>query len=158
MHDEPSGDADDALLEELRSAASTRDPVPSALASAARDAFAWRTVDEELAALTFDSLDDDRPALVRGPAVLQERLLAFSAGHVSVDVQVTPLDGDRVRLIGQIDPPGPGSVQVRSTTGQVVADVDDLGRIDPVGLSGGPVSLRVERAGSTPVATEWIVV
>jgi hypothetical protein len=55
------------LLEELRRIASFVEPVPPETVAAARAAFAWRTIDAELAALVHDSLVDTSAAGLRAP-------------------------------------------------------------------------------------------
>ena len=46
------------LWQELRAAIATADPVPPEVLRAARESFTWRTIDAELAALTYDSVID----------------------------------------------------------------------------------------------------
>src|ERR1700732_817424 len=91
---------DERLLAQLRHLARTADPVPDEVVFAARGSFAWRRVDADLAALTFDSLLDDAGlATVRsGDAV---RLVTFDAGDVSVELEITAR-GPRRRLLGQL--------------------------------------------------------
>ncbi len=99
--DEPGdgvGEFDDSLLEEeLRQAAAILDPVPADLRQLAMDAYALYDMDARLAELTFDSLIDAIP--VRG-AVDVPRMLTFTAGDLSIDVEVTS-EG----LMGQVMPP-----------------------------------------------------
>ena len=79
------------LLAELRVAGLVVDPVPERVTFAAKASLAWRTIDAELAELTYDSvLDDDRLSLVRGATAA--RMLTFSAGELTVDVERVPLD------------------------------------------------------------------
>src|SRR4051794_41920885 len=67
------------LLAELRVAGLVVDPVPERVMFAAKASLSWRTIDAELAELTYDSaLDDDRLSLVRGATAA--RMLTFSAG------------------------------------------------------------------------------
>ncbi len=46
---------DDQLLEVLRDALTTAREVPPGLVAAGKAAYSWRTIDAELAALTYDS-------------------------------------------------------------------------------------------------------
>ena len=141
------GDRDEPELEvELRQAAARFDPVPPALLQAAAGAFSWRTIDAELAELTFDSLvDQDELALVRGPA--QRRLLSFQAGGLAIDLEVTSASSGR-ELVGQLAPPQQASVEIRSGTGVVVIEADELGGPRRAGAV-RPMSLRCrpDRAG-----------
>ncbi len=108
MHDEP----DHARLEEeLRGLAARLEPVPGRLVQAAVDAYAWRTVDADLAELVFDSLaDQDEETLVRGRQ--QERLLSFRTSGLTIEVEVTAAGPSR-RLIGQLVPPQRAEVEIR---------------------------------------------
>jgi hypothetical protein len=154
MHDE----ADDARLEvELRELAARLDPVPDHLVQAAVDAYAWRTVDADLAELVFDSLADrDEAALVRGQQ--PERLLSFRAGDLTIEVEVTAAGSSR-RLIGQLVPPQRADVEVRHLTGVVTLATDEFGRFVADRVPTGPVSLRSGPAPGdvrSPVVTDWI--
>src|SRR5216684_1917643 len=84
MNDEPD---DTELEEELRRVAALVDPVPSVLLRAAVEAFAWRTIDDDLAELVFDSLVDHEATLVRGSQ--DRRLLSFHTGDVCIEIEVT---------------------------------------------------------------------
>lgn len=162
--DDDSQALDHELDDELRRVAALLDPVPDALVRAAEGAFAWRSLDAQLAELAFDSLaDSDRLALVRGGG--EPRLLTFHAGDVTIEVEVVlagaahpPTAGAAHRIIGQVLPPGPARVQVRHPEGVLEVEADELGRFAAEGVSAGPVSLRCEPAGaaSTPAVTEWV--
>jgi hypothetical protein len=152
------GDRDEPELEEeLRQAAARFDPVPPALLQAAAGAFSWRTIDADLAELTFDSLvDQDELALVRGPA--ERRLLSFQAGGLAIDLEVTSVSSSR-DLVGQLAPPQQASVEIRSGTGVIVIEADELGRFRAGPVPSGPMSLRCSPASSGPgpvVVTDWV--
>ena len=85
---------DDGLMEELARAMGQVTEVPDHRREAARAAFSWRTIDEELLALTHDSLEL-ADAAVRG--ALDVRTLGFESDGLSLEVEV---DGDRV--FGQV--------------------------------------------------------
>src|SRR5919112_4603527 len=85
---------DEALREELARAMAQEAAVPDHRREAARAAFTWRTIDEELLALTHDSLDL-ADAAVRG--ALDVRTLGFESDGLSLEIEV---DGDRV--FGQV--------------------------------------------------------
>ncbi len=144
---------DEQLLTELRASLAGVDDVPESVSEAARAAFEWRTIDEELAALSYDSfLDDKELAGVRsggdGP-----RQLTFDAEDVTVEIEV-----ESGRIIGQLVPPQSGEVEVRQPGGSVTVQADELGRFSCDGIGRGPVSLRCITPGATPIITEWIVV
>jgi hypothetical protein len=169
VHDEPddarldeagleeAGPDEERLEEELRELATRLEPVPDRLMQAAVDAYAWRTVDADLAALVFDSLADrDEAALVRGRQ--QERLLSFQASGLSIEIEVTAAGSSR-RLIGQLVPPQRAAVEVRHADEVVTLATDEFGRFVADSLPAGPVSLRcVPAAGENrpPVVTDWV--
>lgn len=148
---------DDRMIEELRALGSRIDPPPQLLTDFARAALGWRTLDAELAELTYDSaVDDTLVATVRG-AVRGPRLLTFDLGEVTVEVEVTA-DGDQRRLIGQVVPMQPARIEVRHSGGVTAVDADELGRFGADGLSAGPVSLRCRLDaddGERVVHTDW---
>jgi hypothetical protein len=154
--DNEGGDEDEAFLGELR-AEGPFDPVPDEMMAAARAAFVWRTLDAELAALTYDSSADDRElAGVRGAATA--RLLTFEAPEMTVEVEATAAGTGR-RLIGQLVPPQRGEVEVRHPGGSTTVQADELGRFWADGVAPGPVSLRCRgRAAGITVVTDWVLV
>jgi hypothetical protein len=138
---------DDELLERMRGLAAVHDPVPADLFTAARNAFALRTLDEELADLLFDSLLDDALVGVRGSTTRQ---LTFGVEDLTIDV-----DLDAGGLIGHLSPSGPATVELQTPDSILDADVDDLGRFFLDQRPAGPFRLRVAVAGKW-VTTEWV--
>ncbi|MGW0210752.1 hypothetical protein ACWDZ8_34950 [Streptomyces sp. NPDC003233] len=140
--------ADSLLEEELRQAAAVLDPVPDTLLQVALDAYVLHDLDARIAELTFDSLVDALP--VRGIPDTP-RMLTFSAGEVTVDVEVTE-DG----LIGQVLPPQSARIEVLGgpRTALPVA-VDTLGRFTSDTPPAGPFALRL-RTGTEVIVTEWL--
>ncbi|MCP9989716.1 hypothetical protein ACWEV9_16985 [Streptomyces albogriseolus] len=146
--DEGPGADEELLEEELRQAASLLDPVPPALLQSAVDAFALRDLEARVAELTFDSLVDAIP--VRGAAAAP-RMLTFSAGEVTLDVEVTE-EG----LIGQVLPPAPARVEI--LTGPrpaTTTTTDDMGRFTATVTPSGPFALRLHTPDEV-VMTEWL--
>lgn len=145
----------DQFTERLRTLASRVDPVPLAVTAAARAAFEWRTVEAELAELTYDSWVDQRElAGVRGGG--DARQLTFEAPGLTVEVEVG--NGAGRRLVGQLVPPHPGSIELRHQGGVLLLAVDELGRFAAQHLPAGPLSLRCSADAVSPVETEWVAV
>jgi hypothetical protein len=143
---------DEQLLTELRSALVDVDPVPDGVTAAARDAFGWRTLDAELAALSYDSLLDDKVlAGVRSDGDAA-RLLTFESPALTVEVEV-----GSGRIIGQLVPPQAGEVEVRHAGGSMTVAADAVGRFVANGVPAGPVSLRCRTTDAAAVVTDWIV-
>jgi hypothetical protein len=152
-------DQDESFLRELRGIADQVDPVPPRLKEAAKASLLWRTVDAELAELTFDSLRDESAAtLVRGDQGV--RLLSFEApGDPGLVISLEVLaERGRRRLLGQLDPPQSAEVEIRQPSGARSLEADRRGRF-AVELSPGPVSLRCRTGGTAPgatVITDWV--
>lgn len=147
------------LEEELRRVVAQIDSVPPALLEAAVGAFAWRTIDADLAELVFDSLvDQDEATLVRG--IGHGRMLSFRASTLTIDIEVTST-GDSRMLVGQLVPPQPASVDIRQGDRVITIDADELGRFSAGPLQAGPTSLRCRVGGDIrqpSVATDWVAI
>lgn len=155
------GTDDDRMLARLRSAAAKADPVPDKIIRSAQAAFAWRTIDTELAALAFDSQLNEPAVSVRGASAL--RLLSFESPALAVEVEVEKVGSSR-RLIGQLVPPSSGSIEIRQPEATSVVEADSLGRFHADDLVPGPVSLRCRtaRQAADPehpaTETDWVVI
>jgi hypothetical protein len=145
-------DADDIFLDELRAAATTTaDPLPSRVKAAALAAYTWRTIDAELAQLSFDSADEAALAGVRGDA---PRLLSFSSDDVTIDVEVARDPAHR-SLTGEAVP-APTHVEMQRATGDVVdVPCDANGRFRLDGAAPGPARFRLAIGGRI-VTTGWV--
>ena len=153
MPDQPD---DNEVVERLREIIERLDPVPERLLAAALDSFTWRTVDSELAELVLDSMAEDQAALVRGREDV--RLLSFQAAGLTIDIQVSS-GGQGRRIVGQLAPPGPATVQIRQGSGVTDLDADELGRFRGP-LRDGPFSLKCNAGEerTRPVVTDWITI
>ena len=139
---------DEGLMEELARALTQVTEVPDHRREAARAAFSWRTIDEELLALTHDSLEL-ADAAVRG--ALDVRTLGFESDGLSLELEV---DGDRV--FGQVL-----DAQVVEVVVESVEDGSQTVPIDPSGVFSvvvptGPVRISVVVDGVAR-RTPWIV-
>ena len=106
--------ADDQLQELLGRALRTAEPLPDRVVVGARAAWTWRTIDEELAELVFDSAAELTGVRSEDTA----RQLTFRSPGVEIEVMVVD-DGTR-RIVGQLIPPGAYAVQL--TTEDLVLD------------------------------------
>jgi hypothetical protein len=147
-------DDDIRLEEELRRAARLFDPVPARLVRLAVAAYTFRTVDAELAELTFDSLAEHNAELVRGPEQTQSRLLSFDAHTLTVDVEIMSTGAGR-RLIGQIHPGQRAEVDIRGRDRSTTVTTDDLGRFSCEEVRHGLLGLRCRTTQET-VVTDWV--
>lgn len=155
-------DLDDTLEHELRLAAAGKgDGVPPLTLAAARSAFTWRTVDDELARLGYDS------ALATGTLVgirgEEARLLTFEAPDLAIDVEVSEKPAGR-SVLGQAS----GLIERlqlqrpdRDRSADVDLEVDATGSFHADGLAPGPVRLRclLASAGNPRIiSTEWVTI
>jgi hypothetical protein len=141
---------DDELMGDLASALAQEADVPPHRREAARAAFAWRSVDEELMALSHDSAEV-AGAAVRGPEA--QRLLSFECDGLGLEVEV---DGPQV--LGQVLRLAPvrGQVVMESARDESqTVDTDESGFF-AVQARPGPVRFAVTVDDVTR-RTEWVV-
>ena len=148
----PWHNSDDFLLDELRNALGVGGgEIPPRWTEAARAAFVWRGVDEELELLILahDSLLKDRSD-VRNAAWDRPRTLTFDGNRLSVEVEV---DND---IMGQLVPPQRGRIRlITATTVLAEVEADAMGCFRLPRPQHGPVRLLCETDGSTS-ATDWV--
>jgi hypothetical protein len=148
--------SDDELLDALGEAVAEAGAVSERRRAAARSAFTWRTVDEELAELLHDSAMD-AGAAVRSSAGTP-RALTFGRSGLTLEVEV---DGDQV--LGEVVAEGsaadgeePARVTLqRPGTDDVSVDSDAAGFFRFSGVGSGPARFVVERGGWT-LTTPWV--
>ena len=143
--------SDDDLLELVGRALRAADPVPDRVTDGARAAWTWRTIDQELAELVFDSAAELTGVRSEDTA----RQLTFRAPAMEIEVMV--VDEASRRIVGQLIPPGAFTVQLLSSD-DVVRDAtsDRLGRFSFDAVAPGPVRLAIiDPDGTHIVTTEW---
>lgn len=144
--------SDDELLALVGRALQMADPVPDRVLAGARAAWTWRTIDEELAELVFDSAAELTGVRSEDTA----RQLTFRAPGLEIEVMV--VDEASRRLVGQLIPPGEFTVQL--AVGDQVLDeaTDRLGRFTFDAVAPGPVRISVIGTdGTHVVSTEWVL-
>jgi hypothetical protein len=147
---------DDELMAELAEAVAEQDAVTDARREAARAAFTWRTVDDELAEL-LDGAALDAGAAVRSSADAP-RSLSFGRSGLTLEVEV---EGDEVlgQVIGEGAAAGaavPATVTLRRPDAEdahVEADASGFFRFTGVGP--GPARFVVDQAGWS-LTTPWV--
>lgn len=146
---------DDELLAELAGVLRQLTEPPAGLADQVKELLTWRTVDAELAALTYDSLFDDE---VRSRAPGQPRIVTFEVDPVTIEVEVDATPGRR-RLLGQVVPPAPLRLVLRMASGEEsTTTADELGRfVLPLGPEPLRVTLRATLVDETVVETETVL-
>ena len=143
--------SDDDLLELVGRALRAADPVPDRVIEGARAAWTWRTIDQELAELVFDSAAELTGVRSEDTA----RQLTFRAPGMEIEVMI--VDEASRRIVGQLVPPGSFSVQLLSSDDLVREETTDrLGRFSFDAVAPGPVRLAViDLDGTHIVTTEW---
>jgi hypothetical protein len=143
--------SDDDLLELVGRALRAADPVPDRVLDGARAAWTWRTIDEELAELVFDSAAELTGVRSEDTA----RQLTFRAPGMEIEVMVT--DEATRRIVGQLIPPGAFTITLVSGDAALTATTDRLGRFAFDAVAPGPVRLVVtDPDGTAVVTTEWV--
>ena len=147
----PDRDADAVLLAELKQAlAATRSPNQDRVIADAQDAFVFLAVQDEFAALVFDSLWEDELE-TNSRALDTIRTLTFETAGLSLEIEISA-DG----IVGQVAPPGAASVQLERGDGRrSVVETDELGSFTLVAHGPGPVRFHVSRGGIETV-TDWV--
>ncbi|MFK4084654.1 hypothetical protein ACI2LF_11130 [Kribbella sp. NPDC020789] len=143
---------DGQLLEVLRDALATEREMPRAFVEAGKAAFAWRTIDAELAALTYDSAWDTLAAPVRSAESATLRALTFVSEGFTIEIELTP-DG----LLGQLDPPAAGEITARTDAGVLAtARIDELGFFVLKPLPKVPYQLLCAPDDGPTILTGWV--
>lgn len=144
---------DEKLLSQLRNALGQTDPVPSDVIEFAKAAFAWRSIDAELAQIAYDSSTEELPAGVRSTATA--RMLSFEAGRWTIDIEYNE---STQRLIGQVEPGREVSIELHEVGGIRGTATDELGRFEYYNTRPGPISLVIRTSGDLEIIkTEWTV-
>jgi hypothetical protein len=140
---------DDAVLTDLlRGVLDHTEQVPDDAVLAACAAVEMDGLQEELAALVFDSADELAVAAMRS-LDLETRLLSFVNDYLTLDVE---LHADGATVVGQIAPAGAQRLDIERFDGPALtAELDDFGRFHAI-VPHGPIRLRVIGQLVTP----WI--
>lgn len=152
MSDGVNTNADDRLVEVIRAALHELDGPPPEIVALAKQSLTWRTIDAELAELTYDSAVDGDLVGVRGTGTA--RALTFEVGAVVIDLEVSDRDTAR-DVLGQVAPANDVTLSLVRPTGTVDVALDDLGRFRLTGLPSGPARFVLVGPSGT-VGTDWI--
>jgi hypothetical protein len=148
---------DDQLLELLRDALSTTREMPAGFVDVGKAAYAWRTIDAELAALTYDSAWDAEELTLTRAESATLRTLTFSSDALTIELELTPHE-----VLGQISPPQAGTVRLATdslaedTEGGGATPIDDLGFFIVRPAPDHPFRLVCQIGAGVTVLTGWI--
>ncbi|WP_203748714.1 hypothetical protein [Cellulomonas chitinilytica] len=150
---QPRWSDDDQLLADVQRALAAA-AVDDHVLESGKAAFAWRTVDSELAELTYDSLLDDGAAVRGGTSesgTVEMRSLAFEAGSVTVELDVSP-----TRIVGQLVPGRQGVIVLQAPTGEVGRVASDESGYFAIAAPAEPL-VRVRCTTDLgSVVTDWV--
>ncbi|MFJ2032668.1 hypothetical protein [Streptosporangium sp. NPDC087985] len=149
MNGHPPSIDDESLIAALRLAAGN-DPVPAHVSTAARAVFGLRLPGAATAGLVAT------PAPTGVRSADGARLLRFAAAELTVDLEVTSMDG-LVDLAGQVSPcPEAGTrVEVRTLHLTESRELSPTGQFAVTGLPPGWFSVVCHRPERSSVATSW---
>lgn len=149
----------EATFRRLAELARRTDPPPAEVKNALdgaelRRVSGWRSIDDELASLVYDSENDPEP-LANVRSLAPSRRLTFEAPDLTFEVEVT-LSRPRV-LVCQVVPAQHCEMELRQGDGVVVSKEDAFGTFHFPSVRSGPLALRclpgAERTGAA--ATSW---
>jgi hypothetical protein len=144
--------ADTALLALVGEVLNVADPVPDHVLAAASGAVAWRTIDQALADLVFDSSFELTGVRDKNAA----RQLTFRSDDVEIELML--VDTAQRRLVGQLVPAMSTTVRLESTETSVEQTTDRFGRFSFDGVQTGPVRITVPgTAEGRAVTTDWML-
>jgi len=143
---------DEVLLAALRHAISSRRAVPPEWVAAAKNAFAWRNIDAELALLTYDSTLTSAAAAPMRAESASIRALTFSSPRLRIELEVT-----EDSLLGQVVPAQAAMIEVETRDGvETAVSSDEIGCFSVHPIPVGSFRLRCRAADSSDVLTGWI--
>jgi hypothetical protein len=143
---------DDRLLELLSQALEQQNPLTERAREGAYAALTWRTVDAELAALSYDSAMELSTG-ARSDEVARQ--LTFATDSLEIEIMVA---AEGPRLVGQLVPPSVAAVTLTRGGEVLETTSDDLGRFGFDLTGAGPTRISVARGPGQPaVETEWVV-
>lgn len=143
---------DEELLAALRRAIGARRDVPAEFVQAAKEAFAWRDIDAELAHLTYDSVHGPDLAAQTRSEDAPIRALTFSSPHLTIELEVTAES-----LLGQVIPTQIAAIEIHTQAGVATAvSSDEIGCFSVQPVPRGTFRLHCLVPGGIDVRTGWI--
>lgn len=143
-------DDDDDLLADLALALDHDAGTEEAWLRAGEAALTWRTVDGELAALSYDSLQDEG-LMARARTATVRRTVVFEHALLRIELELTA-EG----VVGQLVPMAPTPLVLEGVDGPAQeTESDDAGSFLFDVPAGSPFRLRC-RVDGQEIATDWI--
>lgn len=143
---------DEALLSAVKHALREADDVPRNFVEAGKTAYAWHNIDAELAALTYDSSEDQLAGAATRAEPATLRCLTFDATRLTIELEIIS-----DALHGQIVPAHSGTVEMRHASGTVTkVDINEVGYFTASPLPAGTFRLFCQTVDGIAVLTDWI--
>lgn len=140
---------DEELLAALQQALSRRREVPPEFVAAAKTAYTWRSIDVELAQLTYDSTCHYAPIRAETASI---RALTLTSAHLSIELEVV-----EDSLLGQVRPAQAAVVEVHGNTdGKTEILTDEIGCFTIHPIPRCPFRLSCRVAASLGMLTSWL--
>lgn len=150
---ENSNSNDESVIAQLKLGLAESDPMPQDVAEFAKAAFGLRNIDAELAAIAYDSTQEEALSGVRSATTA--RIISFEAGELTIDIEY---NASNSRLIGQINPRQQATVELELADDSATSRTDATGRFQFDDVPNGPMRLTVRfEDDSEVVSTEWTI-
>jgi hypothetical protein len=148
---DPAVDPDESTQEPGTDAQDIDGATIDRMYAAARAAFTWRTIDEELELLSASDESAADLAMVRGSEEPVSRTLEFAGRIISIELEIGP-----ELIVGQIYPVQTGQLTLLTPTG-IVGELtsDEVGCFTFNRPADGPFRLRCSTTDAG-VITDWI--
>jgi len=126
--------------------------VPKEFVEAGKSAFAWHSIDAELAQLTYDSTHSpDVSALTRAESA-SIRALTFTSTRVRIELELVESS-----MLGQILPVQPATIEVQARDdAEQAITTDEAGYFSIHPIPRGPFRLRCRLTVGSDILTSWI--
>jgi hypothetical protein len=123
-------------------------------------AFSLRSLDAELAVVTFDSALEPAQSAGTRAAGTDTRHLRFEFGEVVIELDLEGDDNATLELTGVLQPPSPATIAVfvRSGEFEATATVDAFGRFAFDGVPHGPMQLHLDRPDAGAIRTDVLTI
>lgn len=136
------------MLNKLRQGIELLHPEPDNLVSLASSLYVLRTLDGDLAQMTYDSLRDETVS-VRSVGVLP-RVMSFESETITFEFEINERDRS---ITGQVIPDIEGHIVLVHTAGEQMQQLDAVGSFHFGDIPAGPVRLRLASNGETIATT-----
>lgn len=141
------------MLNMLRQGIELLHPEPDNLVTLASSLYLLRTLDGDLAQMTYDSLRDETVS-VRSVGVLP-RVMSFESESITFEFEINERDRS---ITGQVIPDIEGQIILVHTAGEKILPLDAVGSFHFGDIPKGPIRLRLVNNDETIATTTFFTV